>query len=368
NNRIILHQMLLLKQIKCDEAKNGFEALQFLAKGEEYDAIIMDYHMPYMDGLETIRKIRTNFEPAGKTQQIILLHSSSDDELLQKACAELNVVHRMVKPIKTEDIYNVLSKLYKDDEKPFVANVPKDATTTAANVTVLVAEDNAINMLLAKTIIKRIAPNAIIFEASNGLAAFEYCKQNKPDLILMDVQMPEMNGYEATRQIRMLEPSINTPIIALTAGNVKSEKEKCFDAGMDDFILKPIVESTLALAFEKWLHFYDVQQAAHLHYDKNAIAENAGNDQRLVKEIIELTKKDLKESAENILKCIAEKSLAGLNALGHKLYGTAVTSGLKLLSEVSNELANLEHFDDQEIAELNERIQTEIKICLKLLS
>lgn len=252
NNRMILNQMLLLKQIKSDEAKNGFEALQFLANGEEYDAIIMDYHMPYMDGLETIRKIRANFEIGEKAQQIILLHSSSDDELLQKACRELNVVHRMVKPIKTEDIYNVLSRLYKGEQDE-AAPKQVEQTATAATLNVLIAEDNAINMLLAKTIIRKIAPNATIIEAVNGLEALAYCENNTPNIILMDVQMPEMNGYEATKKIRLTEAGRNVPILALTAGNVKSEKEKCLKAGMDDFILKPIVESMVAQAFEKWL-------------------------------------------------------------------------------------------------------------------
>ncbi len=366
NNRLILNQMLLLKQIKSDEAKNGFEALQFLAKGVEYDAIIMDYHMPYMDGLETIKKIRANFEIGDKEQQIVLLHSSSDDELLQSACKELNVVHRMVKPIKTEDIYNVLSRLYKEEQHP-VEIKQQELTTTEAKVNILIADDNAINILLAKTIIRRIAPNAAIYEAANGLEALAYCETNKPDLILMDVQMPEMNGYEATKQIRLTEAGMNVPILALTAGNVKSEKEKCLEAGMDDFILKPIVESTLALAFEKWLHFYDVKQAAHLHFDKAQITANIGTDERLMLEVIQLTRTELSDSSEAIIDLFIAKDLKALNAVGHKLYGTAMTSGLKLLSGIANELAHLESAGDEDLELLNGKLQAEIKVCLKLL-
>lgn len=368
NNRIILNQMLLLKQIRCDEAKNGFEALQYLAKGVEYDAIIMDYHMPYMDGLETIRKIRANFESEGtKEQQIILLHSSSDDEVLQNACNELNVVHRMTKPIKTEDIYNVLSRLYKE-ELPVAALKTADASTTSDKVNILIAEDNAINMLLAKTIIRRIAPNAVIYEATNGLEAVEYCRMNRPDLILMDVQMPEMNGYEATRNIRKLVPEVNAPIVALTAGNVKSEKEKCLEAGMDDFLLKPIVESTLALAFEKWLHFYDVKQAAHLHFDKKEVVNNIGGDEELLKQVLQLTRDELIDSEHEIERAIAAQDLPALNAVGHKLYGTAITSGLKLLAIAANEMANVEGFDEELLERIHEDISAEIKVCLKLIS
>ena len=368
NNRIILNQMLLLKQIRCDEAKNGFEALQFLAKGEEYDAIIMDYHMPYMDGLETIRKIRTSFETAGKEQQIILLHSSSDDEVLQNACNELNVVHRMVKPIKTADIYNVLSRLYKEENIQVIPLKTAEASQTSDKVSILIAEDNAINMLLAKTIIRRIAPNALIYEAKNGLEALAYCRMNKPDLILMDVQMPEMNGYEATSNIRQLEPAITAPIIALTAGNVKSEKEKCLAAGMDDFLLKPIVESTLALAFEKWLHFYDLNQAAHLHFDKKQVLETVGGDEELIKQVLQLTRNELIDSEHDLDQAVSNGDLASLNSIGHKLYSTAITSGLKILSTAANELANLDSFERERVDRLREKINGEIKTCLKLIA
>jgi PAS domain S-box-containing protein len=368
NNRIILNQMLLLKQIRCDEAKNGFEALQFLAKGEEYDAIIMDYHMPYMDGLETIRKIRTSFETAGKEQQIILLHSSSDDEVLQNACNQLNVVHRMVKPIKTADIYNVLSRLYKEENVQAIPLKTAEASQTVDKVSILIAEDNAINMLLAKTIIRRIAPNAVIYEAKNGLEALEYCRMNKPDLILMDVQMPEMNGYEATSNIRQLEPAITAPIIALTAGNVKSEKEKCLAAGMDDFLLKPIIESTLALAFEKWLHFYDLNQAAHLHFDKTQVLATVGEDEDLVKQVLQLTRNELIDSEHALEQAFMMEDLMTLNSIGHKLYSTAITSGLKILSIAANELANLDDFDKEHVGNLREKINNEIRTCLKLIS
>jgi PAS domain S-box-containing protein len=368
NNRTILNQMLLLKQIRCDEAKNGFEALQFLAKGEKYDAIIMDYHMPYMDGLETIRKIRTSFETSGREQQIILLHSSSDDEVLQNACNELNVVHRMVKPIKTVDIYNVLSRLYKEEDVQVIPLSTSETSKTADKVSILIAEDNAINMLLAKTIIRRIAPNAVIYEAKNGLEALEYCRMNKPDLILMDVQMPEMNGYEATSNIRQLEPAITAPIIALTAGNVKSEKEKCLAAGMDDFLLKPIVESTLALAFEKWLHFYDLNQAAHLHFDKTQVLATVGEDDDLVKQVLHLTRNELIDSEHALEQAFMMEDLMSLNSIGHKLYSTAITSGLKILSIAANELANLDDFDRERVGNLREKINNEIRTCLKLIS
>lgn len=118
--------------------------------------------------------------------------------------------------------------------------------------TVLLAEDNKINMLLAKTLIRQILPNSTVLEAVNGIEAVELYLKHKPDLVFMDVQMPVMNGYEATDEIRKYQTE-HVPIIALTAGTVLGEREKCVDAGMDDYASKPIVKETLAQIIANWI-------------------------------------------------------------------------------------------------------------------
>jgi len=120
-------------------------------------------------------------------------------------------------------------------------------------VKILVVEDNKINMFLAKTLVKRIIPNVIILEARNGNEGVEQFKLNKPDLVLMDIQMPIKNGYEATLEIRKLKKADKIPIIALTAGIMLGEKDKCIEFGMDDYVSKPIIESDLEEIFHKWL-------------------------------------------------------------------------------------------------------------------
>lgn len=122
-------------------------------------------------------------------------------------------------------------------------------------LTILIAEDNRINMLLIKTVLKRITPCATLLEANNGREAVVHCQSKFPDLILMDIQMPDMNGYEATTRIRAIQQEDKyVPIIAVTAGSLKSEKNRCLDAGMDDIIVKPFVEETLSAVISKWLH------------------------------------------------------------------------------------------------------------------
>lgn len=113
------------------------------------------------------------------------------------------------------------------------------------NYKILIVEDNKINMLLAKTLLKQIIPNGSIFEASNGKEAVDKFEIIKPDLIIMDVQMPIMNGYEATIEIRKSNLGKNVPIIALTAGTVIGEREKCIESGMNDYLSKPIIKAKL---------------------------------------------------------------------------------------------------------------------------
>jgi CheY-like chemotaxis protein len=115
-------------------------------------------------------------------------------------------------------------------------------------------EDNKINMLLAKTLVKQIIPNCSIFEAINGKEAVEKFEIINPDLILMDVQMPIMNGYEATVEIRKNKIGKHIPIIALTAGTVIGEREKCLENGMNDYASKPIVKEILQAKITKWLN------------------------------------------------------------------------------------------------------------------
>jgi signal transduction histidine kinase/response regulator RpfG family c-di-GMP phosphodiesterase len=367
NNRLILTQMLLLKNIESVNAGNGQEALRLLAKGEQFDVIIMDYHMPQMDGLEVIKKIREAFQNSGQIP-VILLYSSSDDGEIIKACDALQVKHRLVKPVKMQDVYHTLSRLHVKETDFAAGKVVDKITTITARINILVAEDNAVNMLLAKTILKRIAPNAHIMEAKTGVEALEMCRRLWPDLVFMDIQMPEMNGYDTTRQIRAMQGEKHIPVIALTAGNVKGEKEKCLAAGMDDFLVKPIVEDSLGLMFNKWINHGD--QAVNdtlVHFDSNTIRSYVGDDIDTINEIIGLTKIELAESLITLTAHIKNKDLKALNLTGHKLYGTAISAGLPALAEIAHQYEHMSEFSAQCSEELLLKTTREITIIMDII-
>jgi PAS domain S-box-containing protein len=376
NNRTILHDMLLLKNIDSTLAKNGFEALQILATGQRFDVVLMDYHMPYLDGLDTIRQIRESFSDSVELQPIVMLFSSSDDEKVIRGCEELQVRSRLVKPVKMTDLYQLLSQVLLKDKT--VALAPKNSQPgiTDQPLHILVADDNPINMLLAKTIIGRAVPNAQVAEARNGIEAVASFKQQRPDLVLMDVQMPELNGYEATAAIRAIEgQDQHVPIIALTAGNVKNERERCVAAGMDDFVVKPVIEEIIVQILKKWLHIEELpavfatgQAMDELqHFDPAILQGHIGDDALVMAEILALTKVQLQNSLQILELAIQEGQPLAIAAEGHKMYGTAISTGLPRLAKLAREVELFREAKALDIHELYLSLHEEVKQCTALM-
>ena len=262
NNRTILEATLANWEIECVSVDNGLSAVNVLSTASSnFDVVICDYHMPFIDGLDTIKMIRKNPLFTAKHLPIILLHSSSDDAELHKKCDELGIKFRLTKPVKSDELYSYLCNVNKPDEtdemlQEHITCTPSEArTSNNSSSTLLIAEDNEFNMMLVKALVSRILPSIKILEAINGKEAVSSWETENPDLILMDMQMPEMSGIEATLAIRKNEKTNQkqpTPIVALTAGALKEEKDKCFDAGMNDFLTKPIEQDKL----EKVLRLY----------------------------------------------------------------------------------------------------------------
>ena len=255
NNRIILEHTMAnwgIESVSCD---NGIAALKIIETTEPFDVIICDYHMPYIDGLETIKLIREKLQILPEKLPIILLHSSSDDLQLLKRCDELGVLFRLTKPVKSEELYGYLCNIQSPVESIQKKETNVIPTVMPDKITILIAEDVAMNMLLVKFLIEKLLPKARVIEATNGNEAVALWQKEQPDLILMDMQMPELDGVDATIKIRELEKSTDRciPIIALTAGVMKEEQDKCINAGMNDFITKPIEPDKFLKAINRFL-------------------------------------------------------------------------------------------------------------------
>ncbi|AKP54200.1 PAS/PAC domain protein [Cyclobacterium amurskyense] len=363
NNRLILKEIFSMNNIKMDEAQNGFDALQQI-ENNEYDVVLMDLNMPYMDGLETTKKIRENFTGERAQIPVLLLHSSAEDEYILKQCKELLINKRLPKPIKNNELFEALSKLAPSATSKTIAPEEINENKNLSEIKVLIAEDNSINMFLAKTIVLKVSPNVKIIEATNGLDAYELAIEHLPDIILMDIQMPIMSGHEATRKIKENQSTRNIPIVAITAGNIKGEKEKCMESGMSDFVPKPIVEKNITYIFDKWLKAPEKDDAdkkesseandtstvqekieEKSHFDVNKVKEYLGNEPEIIKEVLKLTIHELEQSKKVLSNHYNDKNLEGLSSEGHKLKGSALTAGLGKVYEIAITLEEMTTLD-----------------------
>jgi signal transduction histidine kinase/CheY-like chemotaxis protein len=247
----IVANMLAVFPISIDVASDGIEALYKLKKEAPYDAAIIDYTLDDMTGLEIVKKIRTNSNPSVSVLPIIITHTSADNEALMTLSMEFSVKQQILKPIFKSHLFQAVTALSEASVKEALLDKTPDYIEKTIGKQVLIVDDNKINLLLIKTILTKLMPTATIVEAVNGLDAVAKYKSTLPDLIFMDVQMPEMNGYEAVKVIRGLETNQRIPIIALTAGTVVGERERCLEAGMDDYVSKPFTKEGIVSALEK---------------------------------------------------------------------------------------------------------------------
>ncbi|MCZ8343508.1 MAG: response regulator [Leptospira sp.] len=247
-NSLIITKMLKLHNIESELCANGMTAIERLSKGETYGGVICDHHMPNLDGLETIRKIREDLKINSKDLPIILLYSSADDIKIFETCKNLNVSYTLCKPIKLKELETYLRQLHKPNNtnsfliQDHLRSEDQKNITNDELIKILIAEDLPLNISLLKSILKKILPNIQFIEAINGRDAVEKYKLYDPDLIFMDVQMPEMDGLEATKLIREHESNTGkiARIIALTAGAFKEDEDRCLNAGMSEFLTKPV--------------------------------------------------------------------------------------------------------------------------------
>lgn len=251
----ILKNYLNFFRAKCLVIDNSNDAIQVLKFDKNFDLIIIGFDLEKTDGLEFSSIIRTSLGISVDKIPILLLFKDINVLNNYRDSALSFVNHFITKPIKNTELIKILISLYsvKPYSKTDISELPV-SFSNILNPKILIAEDVEINMLLIKTIIQELIPKSEIIEASNGNIAYNYAIKNNLSLIFMDLQMPEMDGIEATKLIREYEANKkHTPIIALTAGATTQEKETCLKAGMDDFLTKPIQSNLLIDIIKKYI-------------------------------------------------------------------------------------------------------------------
>jgi len=230
------------------ETAHPAEALKWIQSGESFDLAILDLQMPEMDGIMLAREIRKTCDES--SLPIILLTSLGRREI---GADDLEFAAYLTKPLKPSALYDALASLFARHVVTPKADPVKHVIDAELGrkhpLRILLAEDNAVNQKLALRILEQMGYRADV--ASNGLETVESIERQKYDVILMDVQMPEMDGLDATREIRKLGNVSQPHIVAMTANAMEGDREMCIAAGMNDYISKPIRVNELVEALRK---------------------------------------------------------------------------------------------------------------------
>jgi CheY-like chemotaxis protein/HPt (histidine-containing phosphotransfer) domain-containing protein len=249
-NRQILQEILLGWGMKPKIVESGDKAIREIhlavLENIHYPLMLLDANMPEMDGFELAKRIKTDSDIPTCT---IMMLSSMDREQTAMHCRELGIGTYLVKPIRQTELWTAITKalghkepieIPKLNRKSERNDMESDHNGKDMTLKVLLAEDNAINAKVARTLLEK--KGCTVTVAVNGKDAVQHIEGEAFDLVLMDVQMPEMDGFEATRVIREKERRTagHIPILAMTAHAMKGDKERCLDAGMDGYVAKPI--------------------------------------------------------------------------------------------------------------------------------
>ena len=250
SSRNILRDMLLSFSCEVVTAVSGIEAISILEKSDSpFNLICLDWNMPGMNGFETAKHIRNNVKTF-KDPKIIII--SGYGEKVADLSEGLKPDAILIKPVNRSTLLETIMETL--GLKPNVLYPPKDMNTDKSinfirGAKVLLVEDNKINQQVAKELLESAGFDVQI--AENGQQAVDIIRQTYTDIILMDIQMPVMNGYESAKKIRTWDSKV--PIVAMTANAMSGEKEKCLNSGMNDYLSKPIDPEILFETLIKWI-------------------------------------------------------------------------------------------------------------------
>jgi len=350
--------------------------------GRTFPLIILDANMPEMDGFELAEKIKEYPEQAKVT---IMMLSSSDRKTDIQRCKELGISAYLIKPVKQSELYNAVvntlnecmgSKLkkpihIKQEGKRLNTRMKATQENIQTLLKVLLAEDNAINRKLAEALILKKGWQVV--SVSNGLMAVEKAFSQKFDVILMDVQMPEMDGYEATAAIRKQEKASgsHTPIIAMTAHAMKGDKEKCLDRGMDDYISKPMKAEVLYRTIEKVLNGKLKTQNApcDIPIDITKAMDVVDGDNDLFKELVDNFVEQIPDEMNKLKSTIESKNAQLIEETAHSLRGAIAVFGGKKTLQLVSEIENMgRNSQIHEIHEIYQQFELEMEKMNQYLS
>jgi two-component system, sensor histidine kinase and response regulator len=361
NRQILRHQIRAWK-MQPNSAANGSEALSMLreavSEGRPYHLALLDVQMPGIDGFTLAAKIKA--DPAIANTGLIVLTSlgqSMSSAELRLACIDAY----LVKPVKQSRLFDcVVSAIGRTEAEEVFVNTSSSGATAnptgsrPSEIRILLAEDNFVNQKVALGQLRKLGYTADI--AANGLEAQAALEQTSYDVIFMDCQMPEMDGYETTRVIRKREQGPEgfcrwkapVHIIAMTANAMAGDREKCLAAGMDDYLSKPVRSVDLEAALERWQKSKSIDSGAagpvvtagsaapekeeKCPVDMRRLNEVCDNDSELLREMVDLYLDQSKELMQRLGAAIRAGAPTEVRQTAHKYLGASANCGMTTIA------------------------------------
>jgi two-component system sensor histidine kinase/response regulator len=256
--RAVLSEMLTTMTFDVEAAASGEQALEMIISAQQqnkpYEVVLLDWQMPRLNGIDTARRIQLLQLP--QLPKFAVVTAYGREEILSQAQAE-GIDHILIKPVNTSMLFDTLIRLLGGqlDGERADSHVGEmsglDALEKIKGARILLAEDNELNQQVATELLRDAG--FVVDVAGNGKIAVEMAIKDRYDVILMDMQMPEMDGVEATVKIRALPQLAKLPVIAMTANAMSADRERCLLAGMNDFVSKPIEPEELWRALTHWI-------------------------------------------------------------------------------------------------------------------
>ncbi len=353
-NRSIITQRGQQWGLTVESVANRRDALAALAQGDLFDAVILDWELPDKEGLALAEQIRR--QPSGRYVPLLLLSWArpGGDDAHPLPASSSAAIHKPVRPAQLLDaLCRALSVRVQREKKPPATPALDHDLSRRLPLRVLLADDNPINQKVGLSVLSKLGYHADM--ASNGLEVLKALEQKAYDILFLDVQMPEMDGLEAARQICQRWPADKRPrIIAMTGNALLGDREKCLQAGMDDYISKPVRVTELQTALERWgpkttrrsetafLLRPRSAPADHL-LDQTVIAElrsmPPAEGVSMLQELVDLFLEGAPQRIAQISQSINDGPMLAFHA--HALKSMALNLGAKRIAELSQKLENL---------------------------
>ncbi|WP_374325553.1 response regulator [Azonexus sp.] len=312
--------------------------------GQPYQLLLLDWKMPGMDGAELLAAVRRDF-PCDQAPAVVMITAFDQDEL-RELLEPYSVSAILGKPVTPSSLFDsIMLALHR---APSVPELPGAAAASAipSGRQVLLVEDNEVNRELAEEMLRNFG--LVVSTAENGAIAIERVRDGAFDLVLMDCQMPVMDGYEATRRIREDLGRKDLPVIAMTANALASDRERCLAAGMNDHVAKPIDVAHLQSTLAHWLNGLPAQpivaagsdnpEAAASELDEATALARLGGNQQLYQRLLKRFGEDQADFPQRLRAARAERDDAQAILLVHTLRGLAGNIGAGHLVSLAGEL------------------------------